>query len=241
MFPLSLNPLVLVAAGVLCLLIAARVLLKQRKSFEPLPSSGLAVEMPTKWDDGAITKVLQRHQQEPDVLAHVVESIKTRMVLNQDLRIAQQRLKLMAGVIELFTRNKELQGILQDIHLADKDFEIRKIETQMRREDADVRLESERQLRLLRAQRDELHLQKEIVQLKQDIKTAENPVTQSNVSPEQQRRLKRMDIEDKLRDLDRQEEEALETARSEGDRRQIQNMHDDRRQELREQLSKYLV
>ena len=98
-------------------------------------ASNTAVEIPTKWDDGSITKLLQRHQNDPPVLAHVVESLKTRMVLNQDLKTAQQRLKLVASVIEVFKPfNKEMQGLLHDIHLEEKDFEIRKVETEMRKD-----------------------------------------------------------------------------------------------------------
>jgi hypothetical protein len=41
--------------------------------------------------------------------------------------------------------------------------------------------------------------------------------------------------------LDRKEQADLEKARSEDDRKQIENMYADKRLELREQLSKHLV
>jgi len=65
--------------------------------------------------------------------------------------------------------------------------------------------------------------------------------TQPKLTPDQQRRLKRMEIEDKLRELDRLEEEALKNARGEHDRVRIQNMYADKREELREQLAKNLI
>ncbi len=208
-----------------------------------VPSSDVTVQMPTTWNDGEISKLLQRHQEQPAVLSHVVASIKSRMILNQDLNTAQHRLKLMTSVIEVFKLNRELHGILHDLHLEEKEFEIKQIETQIRKEDAQSRLSSENQLRQLRKQRDELALKKEIAQLEQDIKNTakrqDDP--EPKLSAEQQRRIKRMEIEDKIRELDRLEEDALRAARDDGDRVRIRNMHADKREELRGQLSKYLV
>lgn len=237
------NPALWIAAGFVCLLAAIRVLIKQRRFFEMVPSSNVTIELPTKWDDGEITRFLQRYHDQPAVLSHVVSSIKTRMVLNQDLKTAQQRLKLIASVIEVFRLNKDLQGLVYDIHLAEKDFEIHKIEREMGKEDAEARLKSERQLRELRKQRDELQLKKEIAQLQQDIKGVEKtaPEAEAKTSPEQQRRLKRMEIEDKIRELDRLEAESLKITRDDEDRARFQNMYGDKREELRDQLAKHLV
>jgi hypothetical protein len=52
----------LIGAGVVCLLAAVKVLVKQRRILEMVPSSNVTVQLPTKWDDGDITKMLQRHQ-----------------------------------------------------------------------------------------------------------------------------------------------------------------------------------
>jgi len=241
MTPLA-NVLAMMGAGALCLVAALVTLIRQRRIIEVVPSANMTIQLPTKWDDGEISKVLQRHQEQPAVLAHVVSSIKSRMILNQDLKTAQHRLQLMAGVIEVFKLNKELHGILHDIHLDEKEFEIKQIETQIRKDDAQSRLGSEQQLRALRKQRDELQLKSEIAKLEQDIKTVGKPAgADTTVTAEQQRKLKRMEIEDKIRELNRLEEEALKTARNEEDRRRIQNMHGTKREELNEQLAKYLV
>ena len=68
----------------------------------------------------------------------------------------------------------------------------------------------------------------------QDIKSVEKTAeSESKTSPEQQRRLKRMDIEDKLRELDRLEAEAQKTARDDEDRiRPVSYTHLMRREEL---------
>lgn len=132
----------LIAAGAVCLLAAIKVLVQQRRILEVVPSSNVTVQLPTKWDDGEISKMLQRHQEQPAVLAHVVSSIKSRMILNQDLKTAQHRLQLMASVIEVFKLNRELHGILHDLHLEEKEFEIKQIESQIRKEVAQSRLKT---------------------------------------------------------------------------------------------------
>lgn len=237
-------PLAMIVAGVVFLLAAIKVLIQQRRIVEVVPHSAITIEVPTKWDDNEIKGLLQRYSGQPTVLSHFVSSVRARMIMNQDLKTAQKRLQLITGVIQLFKLNKELQDLLYDLHLAEKEFEIKQIETATRKEDAQGRQESERALRELRRQRDELQLKKEIAQLQSDITTIKTPVSgpqEQRLSAEQQRRLKRMEIEDKLKDLDRLEAEAVKTARSDEDRMRVENMYADKRQELNEQLSKYLV
>ena len=84
---------VLIGTGVICLLFAVKVLIQQRRILEVVPSSDFTVQLPTKWDDAEITGLLHHHQGQPAVLSHVISSIKTRMVLNQDLKTARQRLQ----------------------------------------------------------------------------------------------------------------------------------------------------
>lgn len=175
-----------------------------------VPYSNTAIDLPRNWDDGEITKLLRRHQDQPAVLAHVVSSIKARMVLNQDLKTAQKRLKLLAGVIEVFKLNRELQGIIQDLHLAEKEFEIRQLETDIRLEDTQARQKSEITLRKLRQQRDELQLQKEIAQLESDTQAIRRPAGASHqVSPEQQRANEKKSCEARIESLKEEKQNAL--------------------------------
>jgi hypothetical protein len=235
-------PIALIGAGVVLLLAALKVFVQQRRILEMVPSSNFSVSLPTKWNDTEITHLLQRYQGQPAVLSHVVSSIKGRMILNQDLKTAQQRLQLMASVIEVFKLNKEMQGILHDIALEEKEFQIKQIEGDIRMDDAKARLESEKQLRELRRQRDELVLKREIAGLQKDIRDVKSVKEKepSGISPEQQRRLRRIEIEDKLQQLGRAEESALRKADSDAARARIQNMYSTKREDLEEQLAKFL-
>ena len=94
----------------------------------------------------------------------------------------------------------------------------------------------------LRLQKERLAIELEIAELKARRKAIQNPSgAESKLTPDQQRRLRRLEVEDKLRELDRLEEEAMTKARSEEERVRIQNMYIDKRDDLHEELSKYLV
>lgn len=206
-------PIMMIIGGAVLLFAAVKVLFQQRRVVEMVPYSNsiTTIELPSKWDDNEVTRLLQRYQDQPAVLSHAVSSIKTRMVMNQDLKTAQRRLKLIASVIELFRLNQALQGILYDIHMAEKDFEIRQVETQIRLEDAKDRLASERQLRQLRAQRDELKLQKEIAEIRRDSDTIQHAgkSQQPQVSPEQQRAQRHAESENRIQKLKALKQEVL--------------------------------
>jgi hypothetical protein len=238
----SYAPQVFFGAGTLCLLAAVRKLIRQRRILEVIPSSNFTVQLPTKWNDAEITRLLQGYHDQPAVLSHVVSSIKTRMILGQDLKTAQQRLRLMASVLDVFKLNKEMQSVLHGIHLDQKEFEIQQVETQMRREDADARLKSERQLRDLRKQRDELQLNKEIALLRQEIKAVDKSDTVSQaakLTPEEQRAKDKTNCEERISTLKAEKQNALKIE-DESERVQRVNAIDDAIQQAMERWAKLL-
>jgi hypothetical protein len=203
-------PLMMIAAGVVFLVAAVNVLIQQRRIVEVVPFSNQTINIPAKWNDGDVTRLLQRYQDQPAVLSHAVSSIKARLIMGQDLKTAQQRLKLLTSVIEVFKANKELQTILEDIHLAETEFEIRQIETQTRLEDVQARQKSEGRLRQLRAQRDELQLQHEIAGLGDQIEKIKAPAkAEPKLSPEQQRANDKAACEGRIIALKEEKQKAL--------------------------------
>jgi hypothetical protein len=221
-------PLVLIAAGMLCLVAAVRVLIHQRRIVEMVPYPDATVSLPARWDDAEITKLLQRHRDQPTVLAYAVESIKSRMILNQDVKTAQMRLKLITSVIDLFRLNKELQTVLHDLHLADKEFAIRQLEADIRLEDAEARQKSERRLRQLRQERDELQLKKDIAQTNKEIEGLVAPIAKlaEAASPEQQRGRERAACEARIQSL-KQEKDRAQKIQDEAERAIKSNALDD--------------
>ncbi len=210
-------PIIMVAGGMVLLLAAIKVLVSQRRIVEVVPfsKSVTTIDLPVKWDDHEVTRLLQRYQDQPAVLSHAVSSIRSRLVMNQDIKTAQKRLALIASVIQLFKLNQEMQGILYDIHMAEKDFEIRQVETQIRLEDARTRQQSETRLRQLRTQREELQLQREIAELRRDTDSIVRPARSDQspaLTPEQQRAKRHATSEARLENLKVQKQEALKIA-----------------------------
>ncbi len=231
-------PWVVMGAGAVVLLSAFKVLFKQRRILEVVPSTNITIEIPEKWDDAEVTNLLLRYQGQPAVLSHFIYSIKKRLITGQDIRTAEKRLKLITSVVALFKQTRELQNILHDIQIAESDFSSRKVDSQTKLATAKNNLESVSRLGPLRIEDEEWELRRKIAENKRNV----DPLpAEPKLTPKQQRRLKRMEIEDDLRGLDHQEQEALKTARNEDERIRTKNMYDDRREDLREQLSKHLV
>ena len=59
----------LLVAGMVYLLLAIKTLIKQRRIIGLVPSSNVTVQLPTRSDEGEISEMLQRHQEQPAVLA----------------------------------------------------------------------------------------------------------------------------------------------------------------------------
>lgn len=233
-------PLLMMATGVVVLLAAIKVLIQQRRIVEVVPSSNQMINVPAKWNDGDVTRLLQRYQDQPAVLSHAVSSIRSRLIMGQDLKTTQRRLKLLASVIEVFKANKELQAILQDIRLAETEFEIRQIETQTRLEDAQARQKSEDCLRQLRTQRDELQLQREIADLGGQIEKIKTPAkSEPKLSPEEQRASDKAACEAKIASLKQEKQNSLKIT-DEGERVLRVNAIDDAIQREMERWARLL-
>jgi len=227
-------PVMTIAAGIVFLVAAIKVLIHQRRIVEVIPDANANLDLPAKWDDSEITRLLQLHQDQPVLLSHAVSSIKARMILNQDLKTAQRRLKLVQSVLEVFKTNKELQGIVHELQLARAEFEIRQIEAAARLEDVHARQKSEQQLRLLRQQRDELQLVKEITQLRHEtsaIEEAAKPRT-PELTPEQQRAQKHAESEARIQKLKLLKQEALTLDDGEERVQRVNAIDDEIQQEL---------
>jgi hypothetical protein len=175
-------------------------------------------------------------------LPHYIEALKQRFIIRTDERTAQVRTHFLRGQIEHLELGKQYQVLLNDLRAMEAEQEVRLLRIQAERRDLQVRGQQSEALDELRLQKERLAIELEIEQLKsqkQAIGKVQQP--EERLTPEQQRRLKRMEIEERIERLDRQEEAALRKARDDGDRIRIQNMYADKRGELRDELAKYLA
>jgi len=200
------------------------------------------LEVPTIWNEGEISVALARAQGRPTVLAHYVEAVKQRFVLKMDVRTAQVRTQFLRSQIEQLELGKQYQGLVNDLKAMETEQENRLLKLQVENDELRNKRAHEGALSDLRLKKERLAAEVEIEQLKAQKRELRRPAQPaSSLSPDQQRRLKRLEIEDKLRELDRLETEDLKKARNEDERLRIENMYTDKREELREQLAKHLV
>jgi hypothetical protein len=179
----------------------------------------------------------------PTILGHLVNSVNTRIHLKIDAKTASASLPALRTLTDRTKLAAEYQASLNTLSLAEAEREVRQAELEQKKIELAAQRRQQQHLDPLRLQKDQLTLKLEVAQLQRSIQAAENLPggQQFTATPEQQRRLKRMEIEDKLRELARLEADALKTARDDEDRARLQNMYGDKREELREQLAKFLV
>ena len=202
-----------------------------------------ATELPTVLNEGQIVRQLAVIQSQPKVLAHYVEQLKHRFILKTEDQTAQLRTHFLRTQIEQLELGKQYKGLVHDLQAMERDQENRLLRLELEKRDLEIKREQVDALQGLHLDKQRLSLELEIEELKAKKKAlnrrprAEEP----KLSAEQQRRVRRLEVEDKIRELDRLEEVAIKAARSDEDRMRIKNMHADKREELTQQLSKYLV
>ena len=191
---------------------------------------------PNVFHDETLQQQLASFGRASGLIAKLAERLRVRneingqiAVLNNHTRLYEAGQRLISARTELERkRNEYLQlGIEHELKEREK-------ESGVARNEADA---AEHNLRRDIAEYKRQHLEQFIEGAQ--IVAQKDP--EPKLSPEQQRRLKRMEIEDQLRELDRREAEALKTSRDEHDRKRIQNMYEDKRENLHEQLANYLV
>jgi hypothetical protein len=133
----------------------------------------------------------------------------------------------------------EYQTTLNSMRLAEIERETKAAELNQKRTEAIVAQQQQQALQNLRLQKEKLSIQVEMAKLKKEMADLKRKPDQQ-VSPTQQRLLKRGEIEEKLQRLRADEERAMNAAPTEAERRRIQNMYEHRREQLMEELSRYL-
>ena len=200
-----------------------------------------SLSLPEVWDERIIgQQLVQASKQSPAVLAHYVDAVKERFIRRQDAKTAIVNIEYFKRLVEAGHLARDYKGICNDLEAMKLEQQIRLGELEVKKLKLDGEKANIEEIERLKRELEKERLQLEMAKLrkeKEDLQGSREP----KLSSEQQRRLKRIEIEDRLRELDRLEEEALKNARSDEDRVRVQNMYADKREELREQLSRYLV
>jgi hypothetical protein len=149
-------PILAIVAGVLFLLGAIWVLLRQRRTFETVSEKGEMVATPSCWDEQAITKQMHLYRKEPALLSHFVFAIKERFILGQNDRTTQVRTRWLKSALEQLTIEKDIQGVTYELmrqaakHTVDMlDLDIQKMDAESRRANQGVASNLKREDELL--------------------------------------------------------------------------------------------
>jgi hypothetical protein len=199
-------------------------------------------DVPTVWNENEISRQLATIQARPQLLAHYIDALKQRFILKTDDRTAQVRTQFLRTHIQQLELGKQYQSLVNDLKAMEDEQENRLLRLRIEHHELQTKHQQSAALDDLRLEKERLALEVEIEQLRVQKKTiTAAPPAETKLTPEQQRHLRRMEIEDQMAQLDRQEEAALKKARNEDDRMRIQNMYADKREELRDQLAKNLI
>lgn len=194
------------------------------------------------WDDNEILGDLVAVSGKPELLTHYVLNLKRRFLVSTEDRTARVRTGLLRTHIEQLELGKQYQNLINDLKALEREQENRLLRLELENRELLCKRDQAETLEKLRARKDRLSIELESAELRAKKRGIKNPPSPGpSFSPEQQRRLKRIDIEEKLRELDRLEQAGVKAARDEDERRRLKNIYADKREELFEQLSKYLV
>jgi hypothetical protein len=197
--------------------------------------------VPTVWDERYISEQLATIQDKPQILTAYLAALKQRFIISVEDGTAQTRTRFLRTIIEQLELGKQYKTLTHDLKALESEQENRLLRLELERREIKTKLEQTEALDGLQLQKERLTKELEVAELRAKKKAIQNPPADSKLTADQQRRLKRLEIEDKLRELDRLEDGAVSSARTAEDRVRVQNMHTEKREELREQLTRYLV
>lgn len=213
---------------------------RPRLLLAPAPATGMVI--PATWNEQEITQQLrQAPRQSPSMLAYYFTRLKDRYLLNQDTRTTAVRSRFLQQKIEELKLTRDLQSVMNDLSALAIEREVRVRKIQVERLDLDSKIHNHARLGRLQLDRDRLQLEFDVAVLRRKIREENNqPAADHKLSPTQQKLLKKAEIEEQLQRLKTEELQALQKATSELEKRRVQNMYAARRDQLMEQMEKYL-
>ena len=189
-------------------------------SFSPKPQTSLMPHDSDMFSEGRIHQDLQTLVTKPGPLRQHFELQRQRRQREKEIQLVNQYGEFFSTATQTIKAKNEMLRARNEYLGLERENEQKN---------------AEKEAAIAKSQADAAEHRKRLEDL-----TAPRP-SETKLTPDQQRRLKRMEIEDKLRELDHLENEALKNARSDDDHARIENMYADKRDELREQLARNLV
>lgn len=131
-------------------------------------------DAPSEWNAQLITERLRRVRSNPALLEHFVASLKDRLILGQDYRTSNMRIKFLQTQITELNIAKEYLIALDNLNFHEIEKEIHHRELELKKEDLENRRIEQEELRKLERERDALKIKVEMAKLNRQIKDIEN-------------------------------------------------------------------
>jgi hypothetical protein len=209
----------------------------QRKAIQQRPSGGF---LPRLEDDRSALRPLPRLRRW-QLAAYYVNVLRYRFLISMETRLEHLGTRFLSSRLEQLKLATQYQAQMDELEAMQPTQGNRLLELQLRQRQMKRDYQRTLSLHGLQLEKERLALEVEIAELRARKDGIQSRQPETKLSPEQQRRLKRLEIEERLEDLDRSEEAAVKKARNEEDAKRLENMYGRQREELRDELSRYLV
>lgn len=164
------------------------------------------------WDEAAISRQLDGLRgQSPAVISHYIESVKQRMVINQNDKTAAARARFLKTKLEELKLIKEGRQVIVDLEALALEREKRLKTLELEVQEIDNRKQHLSARQQLEAMREQKKLELEIAQLNKQIKDLDSPAkAEPQLTPQQQREQRHQASEARLQKLKAMKQEALQ-------------------------------
>jgi hypothetical protein len=193
--------------------------------------------VPENWDEHEIRRVIQRNQNQPNVVVHYIESIERRFIDGQDIRTVRRRTRLLESWINALNVRQQYYSVLQSIKRLREQEEIKDLQVQIEKGNLQNTRHLQRKLQRLEERKIDFELAK-IARGIEDLKHSSS--SDPKLTLEQQRAKKRDDCKQEVDRLKQDQTEAMERAQTEEERVRMKNIYDDAISRAEEEWVKYL-
>ncbi|HET6842992.1 MAG TPA: hypothetical protein VFK06_15160 [Candidatus Angelobacter sp.] len=198
--------------------------------------------IPKDWNPAEIGIQLRKLQGNPSLARVLVDSIVTRFVIGQDRHTSKARIEFLEYKLEELELSAQLQSSLDELTFRASNLEIRQMELDQKKQSLEIDSKRKGEISELERQRDALKIKLEMAQLTKQMEELQSPAKPVQVrSAEDDRKHKKEEIEQKIRDYQRQLEEVrAATDLDEPTKRRRENIISKKLEALYEELEKYI-
>lgn len=198
--------------------------------------------IPKNWDPDEIGVQIRKLRHNRSVLTAFVDSVITRFVTGQDQLVSKTRIEFLRTKLEELQLSKELQASLDELEFRETNLSIKRLELEVQKEGLEAQKAKQTEITDLERERDALKIKVEMAHLNKQIRDLQEPQHEPQQrSSEEIKRENRSRVEKEIENWNAEEEKLkADTKLREDDKRRRLNMISKKKDELYQQLEKYM-